>query len=100
MLFYPSVVVQELVLGEGMCAPQCLVELSFIIRNPTAVRFAELEAVAVITMLVARHKVTVKDEPQFAYGSLEQKRDRLLRCTNLLSLTFVPCIFAVIRKLF
>jgi len=58
-------------------------------------RFAETEAIAAITMLVARYKVEVLEEPQFANETFERRRDRILDCHSGLSLTptRVPLVF-------
>ena len=42
-------------------------------------RFSETEAVAIISLLVSRYKIEVKDEPQFAGETFEQRKERLLR---------------------
>ena len=44
--------------------------------------FAETEAVAVLSMIVSRYKVEVREEPQFARETFEQLRARLLE-TNI-----------------
>ena len=41
-------------------------------------RFAEVEAIAVLTMLVTRYKVEVKEEPQFASETFEERKARIL----------------------
>ena len=40
--------------------------------------FAETEGVAVLTMIVARYRVEVKDEPRFRGETFEQRKERLL----------------------
>lgn len=52
-------------------------------------RFAEMEGVVVITMLVSLYKITVKEEPQFANESFDMKKKRLFKSTRLLTLTCV-----------
>ncbi|KAF9048946.1 cytochrome P450 [Panaeolus papilionaceus] len=49
-------------------------------------RFAETEAVAVLTMLVSRYKITVKEEPQFANETFEQRKSRILASEQGLTL--------------
>lgn len=50
-------------------------------------RFSETEGIAVLTMLVSRYKIEVKEEPQFASETFEAKRDRVLACKAGLTLT-------------
>ncbi|KAI0350827.1 cytochrome P450 [Trametes cingulata] len=50
--------------------------------------FSETEAVAVLTMIISRYKVEVREEPQFAGESFEQRRARLLKSQH--SLTVYP----------
>ncbi|EFI27131.1 614/534 cytochrome P450 [Coprinopsis cinerea okayama7 len=42
-------------------------------------KFAETEAVAVITMLVSKYKITIKEEPEFASETFEQRKERILK---------------------
>ncbi|KAG5731294.1 putative cytochrome P450, partial [Termitomyces sp. T112] len=50
-------------------------------------RFFETEGIAILTMLVSRYKIQVKDEPQFAGETFEQRKDRILACKAGLTLT-------------
>ncbi|KAI0760164.1 cytochrome P450 [Fomes fomentarius] len=50
--------------------------------------FAETEGVAVLTMIISRYKVEVRDEPQFAGETFEQRKARLLKSQH--SLTVYP----------
>lgn len=52
-------------------------------------RFSETEAVAALTMLVSHYKITIKEEPQFAGETFEQRKTRVLKCWNGLTLTWV-----------
>jgi hypothetical protein len=40
-------------------------------------RFAETEATAVVTMLVSRYKIEVKEEPEFAGETFEERYARI-----------------------
>lgn len=40
-------------------------------------------------MLVSQYTIEVKDEPQFAGETFEQKKDRILAAKFVLTLTFV-----------
>ena len=50
-------------------------------------RFSETEAIATLTMLVSQYKITVKEEPQFVGETFEQRKSRVLKCWNGLTLT-------------
>ncbi|KAI0631064.1 cytochrome P450 [Trametes polyzona] len=50
--------------------------------------FAETEAVAVLTMIISRYKVEVREEPQFAGETFEQRKARLFKSQH--SLTVYP----------
>lgn len=52
-------------------------------------RFAEMESVVAITMLVSQYKITLKEEPQFAHETFEQKKERVMKNISLLTLTYV-----------
>ncbi|KDR79851.1 hypothetical protein GALMADRAFT_265094 [Galerina marginata CBS 339.88] len=50
-------------------------------------KFFETEGIAVLTMLVSRYKISIKEEPQFAGETLEQRKARVFRTDNALTLT-------------
>ncbi|KDR79850.1 hypothetical protein GALMADRAFT_241949 [Galerina marginata CBS 339.88] len=50
-------------------------------------KFFETEGIAVLTMLVSRYKISIKEEPQFAGESLEQCKARVFRTKSALTLT-------------
>ena len=52
-------------------------------------RFFETEGIAVLTMLVSRYKITVKEEPQFAGETFEERKARILSCHSVMTLTYV-----------
>jgi hypothetical protein len=52
-------------------------------------RFFETEGIAALTMLVSRYKITVKDEPEFAHETFDERRERLLRNNSVLTTTYV-----------
>lgn len=57
-------------------------------------RFTETEVLAVLTLMISKYKITIKDEPQFASETFEERKKRVLRAKNLLTLTYVyPWIF-------
>ena len=48
--------------------------------------FAETEGVAVLTKIIARYRVEVKDEPRFRGETFEQRKERLLKCGHSLTI--------------
>ncbi|KAL1745781.1 cytochrome P450 [Schizophyllum fasciatum] len=50
-------------------------------------KFAETEGVAILSVLIAKYKVEVMEEAQFAGESHEQRHERVLRATGGLTLT-------------
>lgn len=52
-------------------------------------RFAELESIVAITMLLQHYKITVKEDPEFAGERFEQKKERVLDAKLVLTLTSV-----------
>ncbi|TCD69149.1 Ubiquitin fusion degradation protein 4 [Steccherinum ochraceum] len=57
------------------------------VRSCLGRRFAELESIVAITMLVKKYKITIKEEPQFAGETFEQRMNRVLATKNGLTLT-------------
>ncbi|TFK73973.1 cytochrome P450 [Pluteus cervinus] len=58
-------------------------------------RFFETEGIAILTMLVARYKIEVKEEPQFVGETFEERKARILTTRPGLTLTpvRVPLVF-------
>ncbi|KAI0703434.1 cytochrome P450 [Cytidiella melzeri] len=50
-------------------------------------RFSEVEAVAVLTLFSLRYSIELKEEPQFANETFEERKERLLKFDALLTLT-------------
>ena len=50
-------------------------------------RFFETEAVAVVTMLVSRYKIEVKEEPEFARETFEERYARITAFDQALTTT-------------
>ena len=50
-------------------------------------RFFETEGIAVLTMIISRYKITIKEEPQFIGESFEQRKNRVLKCKGEMTLT-------------
>ncbi|EKM76286.1 hypothetical protein AGABI1DRAFT_45036, partial [Agaricus bisporus var. burnettii JB137-S8] len=58
-------------------------------------KFAEIESLVAITMLVSRYKIAVQEEPRFAGETWEEKKKRVLTSTKVLTLkpVKVPLVF-------
>jgi len=50
-------------------------------------RFFETEGVAVLTMMVSRYKIEIKEEPKFAGETFEERHARITASRNGLTLT-------------
>ncbi|KAF9450841.1 cytochrome P450 [Macrolepiota fuliginosa MF-IS2] len=61
-------------------------------------KFFETEGIAALTMLVSRYKITIKEEPQFAHETLEQKMERVMRNKPSLTLTPIRCPLVFTRR--
>jgi len=58
-------------------------------------KFFEIESVVILTMLVSRYRIEIKEEPEFAGESFEEKSARLLKSKPGLTMTpiRVPLVF-------
>ncbi len=52
-------------------------------------RLFETEGIAILTMLVSKFKIEIKDEPEFSAETFEEKKTRILRGRQGITLTFV-----------
>ncbi len=79
--------------GARACVGRRYVEYIYcLIYSPdilTLRSFAETELIAMLTILISRYKVEVKDEPRFAGETFEQRKARVLATKMSLSLTCV-----------
>lgn len=57
------------------------------VQSRCITRFAELESVVALTMILQKYKVTVKEELEFAGETFEQRRERILKARPVLTLT-------------
>ena len=55
-------------------------------------RLFETEGVAILTMLMSRYKVAIKEEPEFANETFEERKTRILNAKPGLTLTFVDTL--------
>ena len=58
-------------------------------QTPNFLRFFETEATAILALLISRYKVSIKEEPQFAGETFEQRKERILRARPGVTLTYV-----------
>ena len=56
-------------------------------------RFFETEGIAALTMLVSQYKIAIKDDPQFAGETFEERKSRILSTRKGITLTYVFLIF-------
>ena len=56
--------------------------------SPESYRFAETEAIAILTTFVSQYKVSVKEEPQFARETFEERKARVIAARQGLSITY------------
>ena len=61
-------------------------------------RFAEVEATVIMTRLVMQYKISITEEPQFAHESLEQRKERVMRSYQGISLTYVLVLRLVFSR--
>lgn len=57
--------------------------------NSPFIRFFETEGIAILTLLVSQYRIEVKEEPQFAGETFDQRKERLLNCKPGLTITSV-----------
>jgi hypothetical protein len=57
--------------------------------SPRLHRFFETEGIAILTMLVSQYKISVKEEPQFAHETFEERKERILAYRLGITLTYV-----------
>lgn len=89
-LFFHSVLLPVLVLEES---ERCLFAISRAFSSAyssisSIIRFGETEGVALLTLFVSRYKITVKEEPQFAHETFKQRRDRILKSAQGITVTY------------
>lgn len=58
-------------------------------------KFSETEGAAVLTILISQYTISIKDEPQFAGETYEQRKARVLHAQTMLTLapTRLPLVF-------
>ncbi|KAF8200949.1 cytochrome P450 [Pholiota molesta] len=61
-------------------------------------KFFETEGIAILTMLVSHYKIVVKDEPEFAGETFEQRKARVLACRAGLTITPLRVPLTFIRR--
>ncbi|TFK26968.1 cytochrome P450 [Coprinopsis marcescibilis] len=58
-------------------------------------KFFETEGIAILTMIVSKYKISIKDDPKFAGETFEQKKKRVLQTKYSITLTpvHIPLVF-------
>jgi hypothetical protein len=77
--------VRELASGEGSSTRY---SQPHPLNNNLFRRFAEVEALAVLTLMVLTYKIEVTEEPQHAAETFEQRKERILK-VNVTGLSLV-----------
>ena len=52
-------------------------------------RFGETEGIAILTMIISRYKINIKEEPQFAGESFQARKDRILSPNHGITMRWV-----------
>ena len=55
-------------------------------------RFSETEAIAILTTLVSQYKVSVKEEPQFAHETFEERKARIMAARQGMTIMYTPML--------
>ena len=77
-------------LDESMWILFCSIQSFFLIPSLLCFhRFGETEGTAVLAMLVSQYKITIKEEPQFASETFEERKSRILSARLALTLSYV-----------
>jgi hypothetical protein len=72
---------------EKVCSNQLLSMPCCLLTSSLHSRFFETEGIAILTMLVSRYKIEIKEEPQFVGESLEARHERILAAKPGVTLT-------------
>ena len=59
---------------------------------PESYRFFETEGIAILTTLVSQYKLSVKEEPQFAHETFEERKTRVIASRQGLTTTYAPML--------
>lgn len=73
-------------------SPSIIITISDLI-SPESYRFFETEGIAILTTLVSQYKVSVKEEPQFAHETFEERKVRIIAARQGLTTTYVVMFF-------
>ena len=50
-------------------------------------RFSEVESVAILALIIERYRVEIKEEPQFANETFEERKQRITRAKPGVTMT-------------
>ena len=64
-------------LGKKVCYKQT--NLTVTLQLNVQLRFAQIESVMILAMLIERFTIEVKEEPQFINETFEQRKHRILK---------------------
>jgi hypothetical protein len=60
--------------------------------SPESYRFFETEGIAILTTLVSQYKISVKEEPQFAHETFEERKARIIATQQGITITYAPML--------
>jgi hypothetical protein len=75
-----------------MCRKKVSILSAFLIIHLNLSRFSETEGAAVLTLLLSRYTISIKDEPQFVGETYEQRKARVLDAQSILTLAYVELL--------
>ncbi|CAL1699322.1 unnamed protein product [Somion occarium] len=68
------------------------------VRSCLGRRFAELESLVALSMIIMRYKLTIKPEPEFEHETFEQRKARILKVTQGITITPVRVPLVLTRR--
>jgi len=78
-------------------SPLILITISDLF-SPESYRFFETEGIAVLTMLVSRYKISIKEEPQFAHETFEERKARITATQQGITIRYASYAFIFLAK--
>jgi len=72
-------------------SPSNLLKISDLF-SPEPRRFSETKGIAILTMLVSQYKLSVKEEPQFAHETFEERKARIIAARQGLTIAYVAML--------
>ena len=67
--------------------------------SPESYRFSETEGIAILTTLVSQYKLSVKEEPQFAHETFEERKARITSARQGITIAYVPMLLFFLPRI-